>query len=91
MFVLDKFCPKISNCFFQLKFGPQTNLNKHVGTDLVLNNFFHFRPKVSFLGKRGLKIQIWSKKSKFSVEVQIWYLDESEYAEFNSDVYLFSF
>ena len=42
----------------------------------------------SFLTKNTLFGKIWSKNPKFSVEVQIWYLDYFEYAKFNGDVYL---
>ena len=44
-----------------------------------------------FLSGNTLFGQIWSKKSKLSVEAEIWYLHQFEHAEFNGDVHLFCF
>ena len=44
-----------------------------------------------FLIGNTLFRQIWSKKSKLSVEAEIWYLHSFEYAEFNCGVHFFCF
>ena len=44
-----------------------------------------------FLIGNTLVRQIWSKKSKLSVEAEIWYLDLFEYAEFSGSVHCFYF
>ena len=46
---------------------------------------------ILFLIENTIFGQIWSKKSKLSVEAEIWYLDLFEYAEFNDAVHAFCF
>ena len=41
--------------------------------------------------RKYLFCQIWSKKSKLSVSVEIWYVDWVEYEESNGGVYFFLF
>ena len=74
-------CSENQNCLFKIKLGVYTNLN-------VLN------PMVMFIcpvldWKYNLFWQIWSRKSKLSVQVHTWFI--LKYAEFDVDVDSFYF
>ena len=60
---LGKFGPKSQNSRFKLKFGTYTNSNMQ--NSMVMFKFF-------VLIENTLFGQIWSKKSKLSVEAEIW-------------------
>ena len=74
--------PKNQNYQLKLEFGTYTNSNMH--NSIMLFSFL-------FLSGNTLFGQILSKKSKLSVESEIWQLDYFEYAEFSDAAHFFCF